>query len=164
MIGIESWKVGRQEGNPDKHGCRNRQKDVPGFIEVFWQVACHESQDGTTNQEKDIISKWDKQTGHLHITLKFHIRFDIDWLELQGYCWPYQGCCNCQTYLKIETKVSISWLYSCNKSSYIRSVYSQCHMNSMNCTEQNVNNQTLTQVSQLFVSMFPFVLRQSRYD
>ncbi len=46
---------------------------------------------------------------------------------------------------------SIKWLYSCNQSSYIRPVYSQCHVLLLKCTEQNVNNQTLTQVSQLYV-------------
>ncbi len=47
---------------------------------------------------------------------------------------------------------SISYLYSCDKSSYIKSVYSQCHVvNSLKYTDQNVNNQTLTQVSQLYV-------------
>ncbi len=49
------------------------------------------------------------------------------------------------------TRVSISWLYPCNKSSYIRFVYSQHHMDWLKCTEQNVNNQNLTQVSQLYV-------------
>ncbi len=46
---------------------------------------------------------------------------------------------------------SIRWLCSYNKSSYIRFVYSQCHVVLLNCTEQNVSNQTLTQVSQLYV-------------
>ncbi len=46
------------------------------------------------------------------------------------------------------------WLYSCDKSSYIRSVYSQCHLVLLKCTEQNGNNQTLTQISQLYVHIF----------
>ncbi len=50
-----------------------------------------------------------------------------------------------------KTRVSISWLYSCNKSSYIRFVYSQYHVDWLKCTEQNVNNPNLTQVSQLYV-------------
>ncbi len=49
------------------------------------------------------------------------------------------------------TRVSISWLYPYNKSSCIRFVYSQCHVDWLKCTEQNVNNQNLTQVSQLYV-------------
>ncbi len=40
---------------------------------------------------------------------------------------------------------SIRWFYSCNKSSHIRSVYSQCHVDILKCTEQNVK------VSQLYV-------------
>ncbi len=46
---------------------------------------------------------------------------------------------------------SISWFDSCDKYSYIRSVYSQCHVDSLKYTDQNVHNQTLTQVSQLYV-------------
>ncbi len=46
---------------------------------------------------------------------------------------------------------TISWLDPCNKSSYIRFVYSQYHVDWLKCTEQNVNNQNLTQVSQLYV-------------
>ncbi len=53
--------------------------------------------------------------------------------------------------LKTYTRVAISWLYPCNKSSYIRFVYSQYHVEWVKCTEQNVNNQNLTQVSQLYV-------------
>ncbi len=49
---------------------------------------------------------------------------------------------------------SIRWFYSWDKSSYIRSVHSQCHVALLKCTEQNVNNQTLTQVSQLYVHHF----------
>ncbi len=48
-------------------------------------------------------------------------------------------------------KDSVSWLYSCDKSSYIGSAYSQCHVDLLKCTEQNVNNQSLTQVSRLYV-------------
>ncbi len=33
-----------------------------------------------------------------------------------------------------------------NYSIYIRSIYSQCHVDLLACTEQNVNIQTLTQV------------------
>ncbi len=33
----------------------------------------------------------------------------------------------------------------------IRYVYTQCHVHSLGCSEQNVNNQTLTQVQQLDV-------------
>ncbi len=52
-------------------------------------------------------------------------------------------------------KDSFRWLYSCDKSSLIhRSVHSQCHVVSLKCTEQNVNNQTLTQVSQLYIHVF----------
>ncbi len=50
-----------------------------------------------------------------------------------------------------QRRDSISWLHSCDKSSYIRSVCSQCHVDSLAGTEQKVNNQTLTQVSQLYV-------------
>ncbi len=39
----------------------------------------------------------------------------------------------------------------CDISSYIRFVYSQCHADVLNFTEQNVNNQSLTQASQLYV-------------
>ncbi len=35
-------------------------------------------------------------------------------------------------------------IHAINLNSYIRSVYSQCHVDSLKCTEQNVNNQTLT--------------------
>ncbi len=56
--------------------------------------------------------------------------------------------------LAVISKIAISWLYSCDKSSYIRSVYSQCPVDSLKCTEQNVNNQTLIQVSQLYVHVF----------
>ncbi len=48
-------------------------------------------------------------------------------------------------------RYQFSWFYPCNKSSYIRCVYSQCHVDWLKCTEQNVNNQSLTQVSQLCV-------------
>ncbi len=48
----------------------------------------------------------------------------------------------------------IRWFYSCDKSFYIRSVHSQCHVVLLKCTERNVNNQTLTQVSQLYVHVF----------
>ncbi len=54
------------------------------------------------------------------------------------------------TYLTVISQVSISWLDSCDKSSYIRSVYSQCHVDSLKYSGQNVNNQTLAQVSQLY--------------
>ncbi len=46
---------------------------------------------------------------------------------------------------------SIRWLYSCDKSSYIRSVDNKCHMDSLKCIEKIVNNQILTQVLQLYV-------------
>ncbi len=36
--------------------------------------------------------------------------------------------------------------------------YSQCHVDSLACAVQNVNNQTLTQVSQLYVHV-PFCLK-----
>ncbi len=49
------------------------------------------------------------------------------------------------------TRVSISWLYPCNTSPYIRFVNSQYHVDWLKCTEQNVNNQNLTQVSQLYI-------------
>ncbi len=49
------------------------------------------------------------------------------------------------------TRESISWLYSCDKSVYISSVYSQCHVDLLKCTELNVNNQRHIQVSQLYV-------------
>ncbi len=46
-----------------------------------------------------------------------------------------------------SSRDSISWLF---KFSYIKSVYSQCHVD-LKCTKQNVNNRNLTQVSQLYV-------------
>ncbi len=52
------------------------------------------------------------------------------------------------------TRDSISWLYSCDKSSYIRFVYSQYHADQLKCTEQNVYNQSLTQILQLYVHIF----------
>ncbi len=52
------------------------------------------------------------------------------------------------------TRDSIRWLYSCDNSSHMRSVYSQCHVILLKCTEQNVNNQTLIQVSQLYFQVF----------
>ncbi len=55
------------------------------------------------------------------------------------------------------SRYSISSFYSCDKSSYIRSVYSQCHVDLSKCTEQNINNQ-----SHNFMFMFPFVLRWRR--
>ncbi len=57
------------------------------------------------------------------------------------------------TRLTAHSRDSISWLHSCDKSSYINCVYSQCHVDSLACTVQNVNNQTLTQVSQLYVHL-----------
>ncbi len=54
----------------------------------------------------------------------------------------------------LMSRDSIRWLYSRDKSSYISSVYSQCHVVILKCTEQNVNNQTLTQVSQLYVHVY----------
>ncbi len=57
--------------------------------------------------------------------------------------------------VNIHSKViQISWLYSCNTSSYIRSVYIQWHVVLLRCTDQIVNNQTLTQVLQLYVHVF----------
>ncbi len=58
------------------------------------------------------------------------------------------------SYLLIYLFVSVSvryltGLYSCDKSYYMRSVYSQCYVELLKCTEQN--NQNLTQVSQLYV-------------
>ncbi len=50
--------------------------------------------------------------------------------------------------LDATTWDSISWLYSCDKSTYIRSVYNQCHVDLLKCTDQNINNETLTQVSE----------------
>ncbi len=47
---------------------------------------------------------------------------------------------------------------SCNKSSYIRFVYSQCHVDSMACTEQNVTIK-LSQKSHNFMFMFHFWLK-----
>ncbi len=61
----------------------------------------------------------------------------------------------------VYTRVSISWLYPCNKSSYIRFVYCQYHGDWFKCTEQNVNNQNLTQVSQLYVHV-SFCLKVNR--
>ncbi len=49
------------------------------------------------------------------------------------------------------SSVPISWLYSCNKSSNIRFVYSQYHVDLLKCTQQNVINQSLTPVSQFYV-------------
>ncbi len=61
----------------------------------------------------------------------------------------------------IYSRVSISWLYPCNKSSYIRFFYSQYHVDWFKCTEQNVNNHNLTQVSQLYVHV-SFCLKVNR--
>ncbi len=52
-----------------------------------------------------------------------------------------------------EAKDSIRWLYSCDKSPYIRSVYSQCNAQLLKYTEQNVNK------SHNFMFMFSVVLR-----
>ncbi len=41
--------------------------------------------------------------------------------------------------------------YLCETYSYIKSVNSQNHVHLLKCTEQNVNNQSLTQVSLLYV-------------
>ncbi len=55
----------------------------------------------------------------------------------------------------LYTRDSIRWrLYSCDKSSYIRSVYNECHVVLLKCTEQNVNNKTLPKISQLYVHVF----------
>ncbi len=59
--------------------------------------------------------------------------------------WPYLS------HLSTDTRDSISWLNSCDKSSYIRCVYSQWHLDLLKCTEPNINNQSITQVSQLYV-------------
>ncbi len=56
-------------------------------------------------------------------------------------------------FLTLESLTLIKGLS--DKSSYIRSVYSQWHVDVLTCTEQNVNNQTLTQ---LYIH-FSFVLR-----
>ncbi len=53
--------------------------------------------------------------------------------------------------LQRHSRDSIRWLYSSNKSSYIRSVYSQCHVELFKCIDQNGNNQAHTQISQLYV-------------
>ncbi len=66
--------------------------------------------------------------------------------------WPIDDACIFTSeQLVFNTRVSISWLYPCNNSSYVRFVYSQYHVHCLKCTEQNVNNQNLTQVSQLYV-------------
>ncbi len=46
---------------------------------------------------------------------------------------------------------SITWLCSCDKSSYIMSVYSPFHVVLLKSIEPNVHNQTLTQVSHCYV-------------
>ncbi len=56
--------------------------------------------------------------------------------------------------LRTISRDPFRWLYSCDKSSYIRSVYCQSQVVLLKCTEQNVNNQTLTQVLQLYVHVF----------
>ncbi len=53
--------------------------------------------------------------------------------------------------LSLHTQGFQSADYPCNKPSSIRFVYIQYHTDNLKCTEQNVNNQTLTQVSQLYV-------------
>ncbi len=49
-------------------------------------------------------------------------------------------------------------IHGINLLTLIRSVYSQCHVDSLVYIEENVNSQTLTQVSQLYVHV-SFYLR-----
>ncbi len=57
----------------------------------------------------------------------------------------------------LGTRDSISWFYSCDKSSYIKYVYSQCHVDLLKCTEQN----EIIKVSHKSHNfMFPFVLKK----
>ncbi len=72
-------------------------------------------------------------------------------LTLNDTLIGFRHTCIWKAVLVTWSKALIRWLYSYDTSSYIRSVYSQCHVDSLKCTEQNVNNQTLTQVSQLYV-------------
>ncbi len=68
--------------------------------------------------------------------------------------WTGAGwCANAIVVWNFNSRDSISWLYSCDKSSYIRSVHST------ECPEQNVNNQSLAQVSHLYVSFVSKVIR-----
>ncbi len=51
----------------------------------------------------------------------------------------------------IVKKDSISWLYSCDKSSYIRFVYNQYHVYLLKCTDQNVNYQSLFLMTKMLI-------------
>ncbi len=84
------------------------------------------------------------------------VDFDHAWLMLHSQAWFIIGLHGEYIYISF-TRDWISWLYSCCKSSYISSVCRQCHVDLLKCTEQNVNYQSLTQVSQLYVH-FSFCL------
>ncbi len=53
-----------------------------------------------------------------------------------------------------QSRHSIRWLWSCDKSSYIRSVYIEGHVDWLKCSQQNVNKQSLTQISQLYIHVY----------
>ncbi len=58
-------------------------------------------------------------------------------------------CCIRSIINTMMSRGSISWLYSCKtSSSYIKFVYSQCHVK---LTEQNVNNQSFTTICSSFL-------------
>ncbi len=131
-----------------KHQCRQ-----PHLMEAPVQTA---TSHGSTSADSHI--SWKRQCRQSHLmeapvqTATSHdamwtITFNNGYSSASGRLWLNQYC-------HLITNHSIRWLYSCDKSSYISSIDSKCHVVVLKFTEQNVNNQTLTQVSQLYVHVF----------
>ncbi len=69
MVGIEGHHVGWQESNPDKQGGANRDKDVPGLIEVVRQLASKEAKNSTEDEYEEIKGEREKKIHQGHVTL-----------------------------------------------------------------------------------------------
>ncbi len=93
------------------------------------------------------------QSVHLVLTVnKPDVRRFIAWIESADWnpcigslflvqIWPIHDTC--------YSKDCIKWFYA-----YDKSIYRQCNVVLLKCIVQNVNNQTLTQVSQMYVHVF----------
>ena len=73
MVGEESCVVGGQEGDPDEQCGGHGEENVPGFVEVVWEFAGDEGQDGAQDHKEEVVGERDEEADLVLLTMKFHI-------------------------------------------------------------------------------------------
>ncbi len=129
------------------------------FHYTFWEQRGSEKESLYVLYTGLNIDNYGRQLTRLYIRWIIVRNTTVSCLCQQNSNWPHSWTTQLKSRTKMTltqsiTRDSIKWLYSFDKSSYIRSVYSQRHVVLLKCTEHNLNHQTFIQVSQLYVHVF----------